>query len=101
MISVLRDNTKEKFYTKCKHCGSELEYNYSDITTIDIAISYHTDKRITCPICGRETLAELETKDNYQDKGFSLKQSTDLDMALNGCCTGFNSLDKKKERKWC
>ena len=89
MISVLRDNTKEKFYTKCKHCGSELEYNYSDITTIDIAISY--------PICGRETLAELETKDNYQDKGFSLKQSTDLDMALNGCCTGFNSLDKKKK----
>lgn len=75
MIKVIKDNTKETYYTRCKNCNSELEYEYSDVTIIDVPISYHTDKRILCPVCGKDTLAELSVKDEYKDTLFSLKQS--------------------------
>lgn len=86
MIKVLRDNTKEIYYTKCKNCNSELEYEYSDVTTIDIFGMYNTDKRIFCPVCSKETTAELTTKDNYKDNLFAFKQTSLLSPALN-CCT--------------
>lgn len=86
MIKILRDNTKETFYTKCKNCGSELEYNYSDVTTIEITMSYHTDKRILCPVCGKDTQAELSTEADYKDTLFSFKQTNPLSATMN-CCT--------------
>ena len=83
MIKVLKDNTKETYYTRCKNCNSELEYDYSDVIIIDVPISYHTDKRILCPVCGKDTLAELSVKDEYKDTLFSLKQNN----TIGDCCT--------------
>lgn len=83
MIKVIKDNTKETYYTRCKNCNSELEYEYSDVTIIDVPISYHTDKRIQCPVCGKDTLAELSVKDEYKDTLFSLKQNN----TMSDCCT--------------
>lgn len=83
MIKVLKDNTKETYYTRCKNCNSKLEYKYSDVTIIEVPISYHTDKRILCPVCGKDTLAELSMKDEYKDVLFSLKQNNTMD----DCCT--------------
>jgi transcription elongation factor Elf1 len=83
MIKVLKDNTKETYYTRCKNCNSELEYDYSDVTIIEVPISYHTDKRILCPVCGKDTLAELSIKDEYKDALFSLKQNN----TIGDCCT--------------
>ena len=83
MIKVIKDNTKETYYTRCKNCNSELEYEYSDVTIIEVPISYHTDKRILCPVCGKDTLAELSIKDEYKDTLFSLKQNN----TMGDCCT--------------
>lgn len=84
MIKVLRDNTKETYYTKCKNCNSELEYEYSDVTTIELSMSYHTE--ILCPVCGKDTMAELTSKDDYKDSLFPFKQTNPLTAAMN-CCT--------------
>ena len=86
MITVLKDNTKEIFYTKCKNCGSELRYEYSDINTKEIVLSYNTDKCILCPVCRTVTIAELETKENYKDTFFSFKPSTGISLLTN-CST--------------
>ena len=68
MIKILKDNTKETYYTRCKNCNSELEYEYSDVTTTELSMSYHTDKRILCPVCGKDTMAELTSKDDYVER---------------------------------
>lgn len=86
MIKILKDNTKETYYTRCKNCNSELEYEYSDVTTIELSMSYHTDKRILCPVCGKDTMAELTSKDDYKDSLFSFKQTNPFTAAMN-CCT--------------
>lgn len=85
MVKVLKDNTKETFYTKCKNCGSELEYEYSDVVTKEIALSYHTDKHILCPVCTMATAAELETKETYKDTFFSFKPSDSNIFPLTNC----------------
>lgn len=87
MIKVLKDNTKEIFYTKCKNCGSELQYEYSDINTKEIVLSYNTDKCILCPVCRTVTIAELETKETYRDTLFSFKPSNSGIFPLTNCST--------------
>lgn len=87
MISVLRDNTKEKFYTKCKHCGSEFEYEYDDVHFKEVAISYNPDSSILCPVCKSVTQAELTTKKDYKESLYSLR-FTDIGSStalLNSC----------------
>lgn len=95
MINIIRDNTKEEYYTKCKNCGSELSYIYDDVTIIPSPISYHTDKRITCPVCNKPTSAELMIKENYTDNGFSFKQSDEFISCISN--PGFNSLKSNKQ----
>lgn len=84
MISVLRDNTKEKFYTKCKHCGSELEYEYDDVHFKEVAISYNPDASILCPVCKSVTQAELTTKRDYKESPYSFRFGSSTTL-LNSC----------------
>lgn len=87
MVKILKDNTNRTYYTKCKNCGSELEYDYGDVEFKELPFSYHTDKRITCPACNSITMAELTPKDEYKDIGFSYKSSdTSMYSLLNSCC---------------
>ena len=65
MISVLRDNTKQELYTICNSCGSELSYNFEDIQFEEVPYNYMPNRFIICPICYKETFAELKTKDTY------------------------------------
>lgn len=85
MLKVIRDNTKELFYTICKNCGSELEYEFDDVEIKVVETSYHTDKRIICPVCGKDTMAELYTKRNYKESFFSFRQTDSLNRSLNSC----------------
>lgn len=84
MISVLRDNTKEKFYTKCKHCGSELEYEYDDVHFKEVAILYDPDASILCPVCKFVTQAELTTKRDYKESPYSFRFGSSTTL-LNSC----------------
>lgn len=86
MIEVIRDNTKETYYTKCKHCGSELQYEYSDVTMIDQSFSYIPDRRITCPVCNNVTAAELTREEDYKDSIFSFKAADNNYSFLQNCC---------------
>lgn len=84
MIEVLKDNTKEKFYTVCENCLSELSYEYEDVVTKDIEFSYIPDRHITCPICHKETSAGLKTKSNYSFDGSHFKFTSPM---FANCCT--------------
>lgn len=83
MIEVIRDNTKEKFYTLCESCLSELTYDYEDVTINDVEYSYIPDRRITCPACHKETFAGLKRKDEYSFDGNHFKPMS----ALLSCCS--------------
>ena len=80
MIKVLKDNTVAKYYTKCKSCNSELEYEYGDVCFEDIPYSFMPNRTITCPACNKITLAELTEKAEYSA---SLPFVPNL---ANGCC---------------
>lgn len=87
MIEAIRDNTEENYYTKCKHCGSELSYQYSDVTMIEQAFSYIPDRRIVCPVCGCVTAAELTREEDYKDSIISLKSAdNNYSSLLQSCC---------------
>lgn len=65
MIKVIKDNTKQELYTVCASCGSELTYAFKDVKIEDIEYSYIPNRSIKCPACGKETIAELRTKEEY------------------------------------
>lgn len=65
MIKLLKDNTTNTFFTKCKVCRSELEYSYGDVEFESIPYLAIPTKKIVCPACGKETPAELVTKEDY------------------------------------
>ena len=69
-MKVLSDNTKATYYTKCKKCGSELEYKYEDVKFEEIPYSNIPMRTVICPCCNHVTVSELTSKDSYQD--FSL-----------------------------
>ena len=84
MIEVIRDNTKEKFYTVCENCLSELSYDYEDVIINDIEYSYIPDRHITCPVCHKETFTGLKTKETYTFDGNHFKPISGL---LSACCS--------------
>lgn len=65
MINIIKDNTKEEFYTICSTCGSELSYSYEDVKMKENPYNYMPDRSIVCPVCGKETYAELKSKNSY------------------------------------
>lgn len=40
MIEVIKDNTKQKFFTLCETCLSELSYEYEDVVIEELQFSY-------------------------------------------------------------
>lgn len=73
MIKLLKDHTTNTFFTRCKVCRSELEYSYEDVEFESIPYLAIPAKKILCPACGKETVAELVTKEDYdssQDNNF-------------------------------
>ena len=83
MIEVIRDNTKERFYTLCENCLSELSYDYEDAIINDLEFNYVPDRHITCPACGKDTFAGLKTKKDYTFEGSHFKASSPL---FANCC---------------
>lgn len=67
MIKLLKDNTTNTFFTRCKVCRSELEYSYEDVEFESIPYLGIPTKKILCPACGKETNAELFTKEKYDN----------------------------------
>lgn len=39
-MRAIKDNTKERFYTKCKTCESKIEYEYNDVNFRKVGYSY-------------------------------------------------------------
>lgn len=67
MIKLLKDNTTNTFFTRRKVYHSELEYFYEDVEFESIPYLAIPAKKILCPACGKETVAELFTKEKYDD----------------------------------
>ena len=93
MIEVIKDNTKEKFFTLCETCLSELIYTYDDVVMKDLEFNYMPDKHITCPVCHKDTFADLQTKDKYEFKGGHFKATSPLFANICNPPLGFNSKD--------
>ena len=81
MIEVIKDNTKEKFYTVCDNCGSELNYTYDDVE-FDSAYNVIRTKMITCPCCNDKTMVLLKTKDIYKEPSIPMYPYP----MYNSCC---------------
>lgn len=71
-MKILRNNTTETYYTKCRHCESELEYEYSDVQFENIPFCYIPKRTIVCPCCKNVTPVELQTKKSYKGDVFPL-----------------------------
>ena len=82
MITVIRDNTKETYYTVCDNCGSELEYHYEDVA-FETAYYLMRSKTITCPCCGEKTNVLLKTKDEYKEPTIPMYP---LPPMYDSCC---------------
>ena len=65
MITTISNNTDKEFYTICSTCGSELSYYYDDVKMEEVPYNYMPNRTIKCPVCNKETFAELKTKDTY------------------------------------
>lgn len=83
MIEVIKDNTKQKFFTLCETCLSELSYEYEDVEINSLEFNYIPDRRIKCPICHNITFAGLKTKEDYTFDTSHFKFSSPL--FGNGC----------------
>lgn len=72
MITVLEDGTKKTFYTKCRHCASELEYDYDEVIEGNLD-DYQTPikwRYIVCPVCLSKMEATLLTKEEQTHAPF-------------------------------
>lgn len=83
MIEVLVDNTKNTFYTKCKHCRSVLTYLYDDVEFVEIPYSFIPKRTIVCPACKNSTNAELITKKDYDESKLPFMPNL---ATFNSCC---------------
>lgn len=86
MINVIKDNTIVKYFTKCKWCGSELEYKYSDVNFKKVPFTFAPVRSIMCPACNAETPAELKERENYNESDFYFNFKPDTPMFNNCCC---------------
>lgn len=82
MITVIRDNTKETYYTICDNCGSELEYCYDDVE-FETAYYLMRSKTITCPCCSEKTNVLLKTKAEYKEPSIPMYP---LPPLYDSCC---------------
>ena len=85
MIKVIKDNTKEEFFTKCGTCGSELSYEYTDINFQKVPYILAPMRSIICPCCGKETTASLQSKEDFE-KGFIPPFGGLSPEVFNSCC---------------
>lgn len=84
MITVLKDNTQNTYYTICKKCNSEFAYNYADVEFEELEFSYIVNKRVICPICKFKTYAELKCKKEHTNDSNFIPYMP----PLNSCCAG-------------
>lgn len=56
IIKVTKPETEKGIYITCNHCKSELEYNSSDVVTVEGVAkgSIELGKFIYCPVCNNE-----------------------------------------------
>ncbi len=87
MITILKDNTQNTYYTICKKCDSEFAYNYQDVEFEELGISYIVNKRVTCPICEFKTLAELKCKNEYSNNS----EFVPYIKPIHSCCGGMTN----------
>lgn len=83
MITVIRDNTKFLYYTKCKKCKSEFNYEYEDVNFSESPYIQMVFGHVTCPICNYQSCAELQIKEDYSENSFLPNLST---ASINTCC---------------
>lgn len=83
MIKVLKDNTKQEYFTKCASCGSEISYGFKDVQMEEVPHTYIPIRYIKCPVCSKATGAELKAKDDYE---FSVLEQLKLASTYNSCC---------------
>lgn len=85
MVEVIVDNTKNTYYTKCKHCNSVLNYKYEDVTFAEVPYSFIPNRTIVCPACKSITLAELVTERQYEENKLPFMPNM---ASLNSSCCG-------------
>lgn len=94
MIEVIKNNTKQKFFTLCETCLSELSYEYEDVVIDELQFSYIPNRHIVCPVCGKETFAGLRTKEDYSFDTSHFKASSPL---FGNCCIPATNGDTKPD----
>lgn len=94
MIEVIKNNTKQKFFTLCETCLSELSYEYEDVEINNLEFNYIPDRHITCPICHNITFAGLKTKEDYTFDTSHFKFSSPL---FGNCCVPIPNSDTKPD----
>lgn len=83
MIKVLKDNTKQEYFTKCASCGSEISYSFKDVQMEEVPYTFIPIRSIKCPACNKATSAELKSKDEYE---FNAMEQLKLTSMYNNCC---------------
>lgn len=77
MITLIKDNTNETFYTRCWKCESEFSYEFNDVEFRNEQSPFPT-KFVKCPACGYKSLITFT----------SINGSLNLPYLNNCCCAG-------------
>ena len=67
MIKILKNGEEKKYYARCGKCGTEIEYELSDVKR-ERSYAYNGEiKTVTCPVCGEVINVNLLSKEEYYD----------------------------------
>ena len=67
MIKILKNGEDKKYYARCIKCGTEMEYELSDVKHEKSPAFSGEIKTISCPICGNIINVSLLSKEEFYD----------------------------------
>lgn len=71
MIKILKNGEEKKYYARCGKCGTEIEYELSDVKR-ETSHAYNGEiKSVICPICGETISVSLLSKEEFYDRNRS------------------------------
>lgn len=82
MISIIQNGKEKTYYARCNKCGSEMEYEHSDVKYETSSYNNATQRYIVCPVCGETILVNLMTKEEVQET----KRTSSYAWGFNACC---------------
>lgn len=68
MIKILKNGEEKKYYARCENCGTEIEYELTDVKRETSRVLIGEIKSVICPVCGETISVNLLSKEEFYYK---------------------------------